>query len=223
MLAFSKRTVPAISKTLDFVNIMTYDLMNRRDNVTKHHTGIQLSLDAVDAYLDSGLPPHKAQLGFAFYVKWFRTDPQAPCAQHPVGCNTVLMEDLSTGADLGQCGAFAWNDKVPAELAASFRKAVAGGSYDEEGGGYYYWDPMENIWWTFDTPETIALKFPEVVRKRALGGVFAWGLGEDGPGWERLRALTQEVREAEFDDRVDVEEEYPFLATTPGPWFHGEL
>ena len=72
MIAFTKNTVPKISATVDFVNIMTHDMMNRRDNVTKHHTGMKLSTDAVDAYLENGLLPEKANLGFAFYMRWFK-------------------------------------------------------------------------------------------------------------------------------------------------------
>ena len=78
--------------------------MNRRDNISKHHTGIQLSLDAVNAYVENGVTPKKANLGFAFYVKWFRTIPHAGCDDNPVGCTTVLMEDLRKGGDLGQAG-----------------------------------------------------------------------------------------------------------------------
>ena len=50
---------------------MTYDLMNRKDNITKHYTGIQLSLETINVYLQNGVSPEKANLGFAFYVKWF--------------------------------------------------------------------------------------------------------------------------------------------------------
>ena len=61
MLAFTNDTVPNISASLDFFNIMTYDLMNRRDNVTKHHTGINLSLYAIDAYLENGVAAEESQ------------------------------------------------------------------------------------------------------------------------------------------------------------------
>lgn len=195
MLAFTKETIPEISSSVDFFNIMTYDLMNRRDNVTKHHTGIQLSLDAVNAYLENGVPPGNANLGFAFYVKWFKTDPEGGCDQNPIGCKTVLMEDPSTGADLGQSGSFSWHDPVPSELSTSFERALSGGEYDSEGGGHYFWDSEENIFWTWDTPEAILKKFPAIMETKNLGGVFAWGLGEDAPDWAHLKALTAGFRE----------------------------
>jgi GH18 family chitinase len=172
---------------------MTYDLMNRRDTVTKHHTGLQLSLEAVNAYLENGVPPEKANLGFAFYTKFFKTDPQGRCDRNPVGCKTVLMEDPETGVDLGQTGGFSWHDPVPEEVRESFALALNNAKYDTEQGGNYFWDKNENIWWTWDTPEAIARKFPPIVEKLGLGGVFAWGLGEDAPDWTHLKALTSAV------------------------------
>ena len=190
MLAFTNVTIPEISEILDFFNIMTYDLMNRRDTVTKHHTGVQISLDGINAYLENGVPPEKANLGFAFYVKWYKTDPEGGCAKNPVGCKTMLMEDPVTGADLGQAGAFSWHDEVPPELKRSFDKALLHSQYDEYLGGTYYWDSEENIWWSWDAPADIKWKIPTLVEEKGLGGAFAWGLGEDAPDWKHLKALN---------------------------------
>ena len=196
MLAFTYDTVPRIMHHLDFLNVMTYDLMNRRDTVTKHHTGVQLSLEAVDAYVANGAAPQRINLGFAFYAKWFRTDHQACLsAASPVGCPTLLLEDPETGADLGRSGAFSWHDPVPEDLGESFTRALDLGSYDEQQGGYYYWDKAEDIWWTFDNPDAIKRKLPLVVDKRRLGGIFAWGLGEDGPIFQHLNALNRALAE----------------------------
>ncbi|KAI1074840.1 glycoside hydrolase family 18 protein [Whalleya microplaca] len=194
MIAFTSATVPDIMRSLDFLNVMTYDLMNRRDNVTKHHTGVQLSLEAIRAYAGNGAPRDKINLGFAFYTKYFRTG-REPCfeKENQVGCPTGLMEDPKTGADLGRTGGFSWHDTVPEEVRASFEKAISQGRYDEVGGGYWYWDADEALWWTFDTPDAIAKKFPLVVQEENLGGVFAWGLGEDAPGWAHLKALNTGV------------------------------
>ncbi|MCJ1437724.1 hypothetical protein MMC27_007111 [Xylographa pallens] len=193
MLAFTESTVPAISASLDFFNVMTYDLMNRRDNITKHHTGISLSLDAINAYAEHGVPTEKMNLGFAFYIKWYRADPNSSCDLHPIGCKTALMEDPVTGADLGNAGAFSWHDAVPKELSASYQRAMEHGRYDAEAGGHYYWDTEENLWWSWDTPEAIARKFPFIVKEKGLGGVFAWALGEDAQGFVHLKAVTAGV------------------------------
>jgi GH18 family chitinase len=204
MLAFTRETVPRIMNHLDFLNVMTYDLMNRRDGITKHHTGLQLSLAAIDAFVRRGAAPQNLNLGLAFYAKWFRTQHQK-CAQStsPVGCPTVLLEEPTTGADLGQCGAFSWHDSVPENVAKSFAKALGLGSYDDRQGGYFYWDEDEDVWWTFDTPDAIKRKIALVSEERKrLGGFFAWGLGEDAPLFEHLKALNEALETRDTKDAV---------------------
>ncbi|KAI0204382.1 glycoside hydrolase family 18 protein [Astrocystis sublimbata] len=202
MLAFTADTVPQIMESLDFLNVMTYDLMNRRDSVTKHHTGVQLSLETVDAYMANGAPPDKINLGFAFYTKYFRIEGES-CAENPIGCPTGLMEDPETGADLGKTGGFSWHDAVPEDVEVSFEKALHEGQYDGEGGGYWYYDQEQALWWTFDTPGAVTKKFPSIVEKKELGGVFAWGLGEDAPEFAHLKALNDGVgRLAKLKDEL---------------------
>ncbi|KAK0610532.1 chitinase 1 [Bombardia bombarda] len=191
MLAFSSQTLPHIMRHLDFLNIMTYDMMNRRDTITKHHTGIKLSLEAVDAYIANGARPADINLGFAFYTKYILTEHDACAGGSAVGCPTLLLEDPETGADLGRTGGFSWHDEVPGDVRESFEQALKLGRYDEEGGGYYYWDGDRDIWWTFDNADAIQRKFPLVVERKGLGGVFAWGLGEDAPAYEHLAAVSE--------------------------------
>ncbi|OAL51012.1 42 kDa endochitinase-like protein [Pyrenochaeta sp. DS3sAY3a] len=200
MLAFTSSKIPEIMESVDFLNIMTYDLMNRRDNITKHHTGVNLSLEAVETYLTRGVPPEKANLGLAFYVKWFKTAPDANCHLDPVGCQTELMEDPESGGDLGKAGAFSWHDAVLSELAPSFNKARERGQYDDIGGGYYFWDEDERLFWSWDTSEAIQKKLPSIVTAKGLGGVFAWGLGEDAPEFEHLKAATKLVKKLHAAD-----------------------
>ncbi|MCJ1471397.1 hypothetical protein MMC13_000036 [Lambiella insularis] len=193
MLAFSKRTIPAISASVDFFSIMTYDLMNRRDNVTKHETGIELSTAAITAYQEIGVPVEKMNLGFGFFIKWFTTDPDGGCEGRTVGCRTVLMQDPQTGEDLGKAGAFSWHEGPPANLKDSFDRAMNdGGQFDLD--GHYFWDREDQIFWSWDDPATIAIKFPAIMEKKNLSGVSAWGLGEDAYDFVHLKALTASVK-----------------------------
>lgn len=197
MIAFTKENLNKLSDSVDFLNIMTYDLINRRDNVTQHHTSVQKALNGLDAYFENGLAPEKANLGFAFYMKWFKTsaeDGRQCAAQNGIGCKTSLLEDPVSGADLGQSGSFSWRDQVPSELADSFRKALLKGIYDSQDGGHFFWDEEENIFWTWDNPDAIHRKYALVVAKYDIGGVFAWGLGEDAPKFSHLQALTDALR-----------------------------
>ncbi|KAL7807504.1 glycoside hydrolase family 18, chitinase [Trichoderma aethiopicum] len=190
LMAFTNSTVPSIAENVDFINVMTYDMMNRRDGVVKHHSGVAESAEAIRRYLDRGAPPHKLNLGLGYYAKWFLTE---ECdAQQPLGCPTQLLEDPTSRADLGKTGAFSWHDEVPVELVDSFTRAQAHGFYDEDG-SYGYWDADEKRWWSYDTPETIRAKVPRLIGELELGGVFAWGLGEDAPLFEHLRATVDGV------------------------------
>jgi chitinase len=44
---------------------MSYDLMNRRDQVTKHHSSVTDSLETIQNYLDIEAPPEKINRKFA--------------------------------------------------------------------------------------------------------------------------------------------------------------
>ncbi|KAJ5668320.1 uncharacterized protein N7477_006890 [Penicillium maclennaniae] len=118
MIAWNSDTGPEIFKSVDMVNVMSYDLMNRRDNVTAHHTSVQGSLDVIQDYLDFGADPEMLNLGFAYYAKWFTTDPNSDCDQNPIGCKVVKLEN-DDGSDNGKSGAL------------TFEKGVMGAPPDE--------------------------------------------------------------------------------------------
>jgi GH18 family chitinase len=200
MLAFTPATIPSILPSISFFNIMTYDLMNRRDISTLHHAGIQSSLISINAYLSAGVPASKMNLGFAFYVKYFRTDSSLASRENcrlawkvnsGIGCPTGLMEDPDTGGDLGKTGGFSWHDPVPSEVSDSFARAQNLSKWDPLGGGNGYWDEQENLWWTWENQKAIIEKVGQVVRAKGIEGVFAWGLGEDGDKFEHLQSLDK--------------------------------
>lgn len=183
--------MPRIARELDFINVMAYELMNRRNTEIIHATGVNGSKAALQRYMDRGAPARKINLGLPYYLKWYRTE--ATCdANKPLGCPALLMEDPQTGADLGRTGGFSWHDETPEELVASLARARSDGIYDTDG-SYGYWDEAEKIWWSYDTPKSIKTKMSEVVGGLGLGGVFAWGLGEDAPGFEHLLATTEGI------------------------------
>lgn len=193
MIAF-RRNVVHIEPHLDFVNVMTYDLMNRRDDITKHHSSIAGSRNTIMRYISDGVPPEKINFGLGFYVKWFKVD-KKDCdnARTPIGCKTLLLEDPATGGDLGRAGAFSWHDQVPEEMRSSFQRALANLEYDEDEGATYYYDSEEAIWWTFDDPYSITRKVKQLTKELKVRGTFAWGLGEDAPDFTRLKSLIGAV------------------------------
>ncbi|KAI1408810.1 glycoside hydrolase family 18 protein [Hypoxylon sp. FL1857] len=103
MIAYIESEAPQIFAAVDMVNLMTYDMMNRRDAQTAHHSSVLGSLDAVQRFLELGLDPCKLNLGLAYYAKFFQTPANATC-DHPVGCPIVKAEN-DDGSDAGTSGA----------------------------------------------------------------------------------------------------------------------
>lgn len=194
MIAF-RRNVAHIEPHLDFFNVMTYDLMNRRDDITKHHSSIAASRQTIMTYISDGVPAEKINYGLGFYVKWFKVDKEdCDNTRTPVGCKTLLLEDPATGGDLGRAGAFSWHDEVPGEMKGSFNRALSSREYDEDEGATYYYDSEEAIWWTFDDAHSIKRKVEQLNRELKVRGTFAWGLGEDAPDFGRLQSLIDAVK-----------------------------
>lgn len=174
---------------------MTYDLMNRRMNHTRHHTGVAGSMLAVDTYIERGIDAAKMSLGFAFYAKYFTTAAGVECTA-PIGCLTEVLE-AADGTDTGMSGAVTFeeaNYQGAWGVPPSFNVAMENGVADEEHGGQWYWDAEARLFWTWDTPALIGRKFTEIVESRALGGVFAWSLAQDSHDWSHLKAMQEGVR-----------------------------
>ena len=171
---------------------MTYDLMNRRDNATNHHTSVEGSLQTVDIYIQRGMTPSKMNLGFAFFAKYFTTKDGAQCLE-PTGCPTAVLESAD-GSDTHLSGAVTFEiDNYNSN--AAFANALKNGKQDSARGGQWFWDACTGIYWTWDTPDLIARKFKEIVSARKLGGVMAWSLAEDSHDWSHSKAVQAGVKE----------------------------
>ncbi|GKZ77417.1 hypothetical protein AnigIFM56816_010716 [Aspergillus niger] len=127
MIAFTNTTGPQIWPSVDMVNIMSYDLMNRRNNVTMHHTSVVDSFNTVQAYRDIGLPGNKTNLGMAYYAKWFETDPsdEQECEDQPIGCKVVVMENAD-GSDNGKSGSLTFEKSVMSAPPANLKTSTDG-------------------------------------------------------------------------------------------------
>ncbi|KAL1604967.1 hypothetical protein SLS60_004508 [Paraconiothyrium brasiliense] len=104
MIAYTEETGPLIWPSVDYINLMAYDLMNRRDNVTAHHTSVEGATEVVKNYLAIGAPPSKMNLGFAFYAKYFQTASSG--SSNALGIPIVPAEDPITGKDTLTSGAW---------------------------------------------------------------------------------------------------------------------
>ncbi|CAM1501321.1 Fc.00g104830.m01.CDS01 [Cosmosporella sp. VM-42] len=189
MIAFTAEQVPKIDAAVDFINVMTYDLMNRRMDKTTHHTSAEGSLQTVETYLERGMTASKMNLGFAFYAKWFTTQDGVDCTT-PTGCPTALLE-AADGSDTGLSGAVTFETE---NWGGAFQHAIENGKEDSEAGGQWYWDSSAKVYWTWDTPTLIARKFTDIVAAKGLGGVMAWSLAQDSHDWSHFKAMQSGVK-----------------------------
>ena len=105
---------------------MAYDLMNRRDTTTLHHSDIKGCMEAIKLYIARGIPAKKLNLGFAFYAKWFTTKPGVDCSQSPIGCPVVELENPSNGKDTGKSGAQTFEASVFLPVPSDLRDSPDG-------------------------------------------------------------------------------------------------
>lgn len=104
------------------------------------------------------------------------------CGTSPEHCSGACQHAFGTGC-------------TDADVAGSWQKALAKGQFDRKAGGQYYFDKENKLFWTWDTPAIIELKFKHIVRKHRLGGVMAWSLGEDSFDWSHIKAMDAGLRD----------------------------
>jgi len=157
-----------VMKEVDFVNIMSYDLVNGYATTTGHHTALysnsfqhESTDNAVKYLIRNGVDSRKIIIGTAFYARiWENVPPE--------------------NNGLNQSGKF--------KTGISFR------DFDQKlspAQGYrYYWDSTaqapymynaaEKTFATFDDKRSIELKTKYVLDNK-LGGLMFWQLGSDKP------------------------------------------
>ncbi|HEY4288337.1 MAG TPA: glycoside hydrolase family 18 protein [Puia sp.] len=155
-----------VAPEVDYINLMSYDLVNGYSTRTGHHTGLystpgQLeSTDQAVRYLDSiGVPLSKVAIGVAFYAR-------------------VFDNVDSTNNGLYQSCRFLRG--VSYKDQAAFLSADSGYTYhwDSAAQAPYAYNASQRRFASFDDSTSIRLKTEYAIRKR-LGGVMFWQLTED--------------------------------------------
>lgn len=99
---------------------------------------------------------------------------------------------------------------VPASLPS--------GRKDDANGGQWYVDQQTNTFWTWDTPESIAQKFTDIVVPLQLGGIMAWSFGEDSFDYAHIKALQNGYKGKGPTKRMNAEaESWPATLRYVGP------
>lgn len=162
--------IERVSRSLDWINLMTYDFHNSLTPTTGHHAGLHPSaLDpandraadkAVKQFLDAGVPAKKLNLGVPFYGRAF-TD----VAPEHNGLQQKYGKFLSAPS---------WD-----ELKAGFIGKNGYVRYwDAKAQVPYLWNASTRTFVTYEDPQSLKLKM-DFVRQHKLGGAMYWEQGLD--------------------------------------------
>lgn len=167
---------------IDFVNLMTYDLVNGFSKVTGHHTLLydylpdqQSVQKCVNNLLKKGVAAEKLIVGAAFYARvWEQVAP----------------------------------DKHGLYSAGNFKRGVPFKKFEEyfaadSSGFAYHWDKKakapfqysrsKQLFATFDDERSIAAKV-KFIRKMKLGGIMFWELRDDKYEGGLVDAIDKEMK-----------------------------
>ncbi|HBK45034.1 MAG TPA: chitinase [Xanthomonadaceae bacterium] len=172
---------------LDYINVMTYDFHGAWDPQTNHHsslfnaagdpsTGDQRyynSNDAIQAFLNSGVPSAKLNLGIGYYGRGWTNVPNV---------NNGLYQSGSAAPGTYEAGIEDY--KV--------LKNVAGTSHVDSAAGAH-WKYNGTTFWSYDNPAVIAQKM-QYVKAQGLGGAFFWEFSGDTPQAELTKAIGDGLR-----------------------------
>jgi chitinase len=179
---YSNLELARVSAQLDFLNLETYDYHGTWETTTNNASplfpnpkdpsygqGFDVE-DTVRAYLSAGVPARKLVLGIPFYGRGWTGVPDV---------NRGLYQS-STGAAPSPAGDTLATDGVATFLSL---KAQSGFSrhFDQISLSQWIYDATTETFWTFDDPQTIAIKMFYVQRRvpGGLGGAFLWAFKDD--------------------------------------------
>jgi hypothetical protein len=163
--------------------------MNRRDNVTKHHSGGGAMLTTINHYKSRGMTPSMMTVGFPMYAKYFEAGKGAPCTvDNPVGCEfPEFTFENKMGKDTGKSGVYIMNEQfmtplylgnafaaVEQKVKTSWATAQTNAKHDAEGMATSAWDADNGIYWTWLTDKDVEASCEAVMKE--VGGVMVWSV-----------------------------------------------
>jgi chitinase len=161
---------------LDFINVMTYDFHGTWEARTNHHSALfdspndpstgdarfYNSNDAIEAFLQRGVPAAKLNLGIGFYGRGWTNVPNANNGLYQTGSAApgtyeAGNEDFKVLKNLG------WPSFIDSQARA-------------------HWIYNGTTFWSYDNPALVTEKMA-YVQAQGLGGAFFWELsGDDAQG-----------------------------------------
>ena len=174
-----------VVKSVDFVNIMSYDLVNGYATKTGHHTALysnsfqhESTDNAVKYLIRNGVDSRKIIIGTAFYARiWENVPPENNGLNQPGKFKTgISFRDFDQKLSPAQGYRYYWDSTAQAP---------------------YMYNAAEKTFATFDDKRSIELKTKYVLDNK-LGGLMFWQLGSDKPE-EGLLDQINETRKRHAD------------------------
>ena len=151
---------------VNYVNLMTYDLVGGNSIVTGHHSALfstakqKESTDhCVNVLLELGVPAKKMIIGAAFYARTWE----------------VASEENNGLYQSGKFKQFIGYNEFPNRIS---EKSGYTFYWDEEAQAPYAFNPTTKYYATFDDKRSIEAK-TKYLLKHKLGGIMFWQLGHD--------------------------------------------
>jgi chitinase len=193
-LAYPADKLQQMDPSVDFWNLMSYDHLNRRDNVTDFQAGGDVVADNLATFESRGIALSKINVGFPMYTKYFQLAPGACTESNPIGCPMTVVLENSVGGDTGNSGSLTFNSALntnASEQAIWNTVSVASGTDNSTALGSVYYDSTSAQFWTWVSPSDIqqtCLKW-----KGQVGGMMMWSLNQDtngGSGGPHIQAIA---------------------------------
>ncbi|MEO7767240.1 MAG: glycoside hydrolase family 18 protein [Ferruginibacter sp.] len=156
----------AVMPEVDFVNLMTYDLVSGFSKVTGHHTPLkgyrpnqQSTENCVNWLLQHGVKSEQLIIGAAFYARvWEQVQPD----------------------NNGLYNAGSFKHGVPYKNFETYFSDTSGFRYywDKKARAPYRYNESKQLFATFDDERSIKAK-TKFIRRKKLGGIMFWELRED--------------------------------------------
>ena len=158
----------AVMPLVDFVNLMTYDLVNGYSKVTGHHTLLyhqqqeqESTQKCVEWLINKKVEPAKLIIGAAFYARVWENVEHTNNGLYQPGkfLRSVMYKDFSSYFADSSGFTYYWDKKAKAP---------------------YRYSVSKKLFATFDDKRSLEAK-TKFIKKKKLGGIMFWELSEDEP------------------------------------------
>lgn len=196
-----------VSKSLNLINLMTYDLTDLAVRSTQHASSAADSEKAARYLLDLGIPSEKICIGSPLYGTGFAmADPKTMglsveaepghSQYHGISLSSLLplLENAASGYALRQ-------ENGRFTMGEAFDRGTVGFhvGYDAEAGGAYAWcddpdSPYYMQFFSFEDPLSLQAKL-DSIRRLNLGGIIVWESTQDTDDYAMITQMAQQLNQ----------------------------